>query len=349
MPHQHQRTLSDHTLLHSITQTTSLLQTNMKRSLSSPSPSATNISDVHRILEKQTSNSHDYTFACSLAALLNDIYRLLELNSSNHLVSPITRGISLLHAQVSQCQSERAHMDDTTEMKMLWDEMDHLMHIVNGFLLQLPPAYAELPPPTYSVFAENGQDLNSLLNAIDRLAVVAPRLNNQRVGLTTRQVDALAAATLGKTIERLSCRRMENQRAFLPEKSRQEILHELMQQVQTSASRSLDNQRVTLTKAQQRKMDIASLDRILDRFEDRRFKDQDCLSKEERLIQDLKRTTDLLAKSLHRPEYERQRFTMSSFTGLFQRKHDLTDLDQLLENIYKSKPQYINQRASFSL
>lgn len=373
IPRKHQRRLSDNNLLESITQNTNILQeTNMKRSQSSPP--ATNIYDVYRILENNHQlNNHDYTLSCSLAALLNDVYRLLELNSCNlnQQVLPIT-DVSLLqqqlHEQVSNFQLERAQgiitideTDASKEMMIVWDEMDHLMNIVNGLVLQLPPAYnlkeKELPPPTYDSIIESGHDLDSLLNAIDRLSIVAPRLNNQRVDLTTRQVNELAAATLGKTIERLSSKRMENQRAFLPLKSRQELLQDLIQQVQKSASRSLDNQRVTLSINQQRKMDIASLDRILDRLDDKRFKNQDFISNEELLIQDLAHTTDLLVKSLNRPAFHRQRFSMSSIkerklmSGLFHKfvTPDHDDLNQLLDNIYKSKPQLNNQRASFSL
>ncbi|KAI7866107.1 uncharacterized protein EV154DRAFT_157613 [Mucor mucedo] len=374
--HQRRRSIS---LLDSITTTTNLLQeTTMKRSQSSPPPLATTISDVHRILDNHPSDNHGYTLACSLAALLNDVYRLLELNSS-HLYQVDTKNnngelpimdISLLqqelHEQVTHFQSERAQgnitieeNDASQEMMILWDEMDHLMNIVNGLVLQLPtplqaappPAYPiELPPPAYDSLLEKGHDLDSLLNAIDRLSVVAPQLNNQRVGLTTRQVDALAAATLGKTVERLSTRRMENQRAFLPLKSRHELLQDLMHQVQKSASRSLDNQRVTLSVDQQKRLDMASLDSLLDRLDERRYKNQDFISREEILIKDLTHTTDLLVKSLNRPAYQRQRFSMSALKGgLFQKGPDKHDLNELLDNIYKSKPQYTNQRASFSL
>lgn len=370
--HQRRRSIS---LLDSITTTTNLLQeTAMKRSQSSPAPLATTISDVHRILDNYLSDHHSYTLACSLAALLNDVYQLLELNSS-HLPHDTNNNGELpnmdisqlqqeLHEQVSHFQSERAQGnitieqgDASQEMMVLWDEMDHLMNVVNGLVLQLltpqqpaPPAYIELPPPAYDSLLEKGHDLDSLLNAIDRLSVVAPQLNNQRVGLTTRQVDALAAATLGKTVERLCTRRMENQRAFLPLKSRHELLQDLMHQVQKSASRSLDNQRVTLSVDQQKRLDMASLNRLLDRLDDKRYKNQEFISREEILIQDLTHTTDLLVKSLNRPAYQRQRFSMSALKGgLFQKQADKRDLDQLLDNIYKSKPQYTNQRASFSL
>ncbi|CEP19675.1 hypothetical protein [Parasitella parasitica] len=437
LPSQHVRRLSDPTseqgprnLLGSITQNTNILQelsTPMTRSKSTPP--ATNISDVYRILDahpQRRFNAQDYTLCCTLAALLNDVYRLLELNSSNQqdlLETKQKEDVGLLqqelHDQVSIFQRKRAvgimsidETDASQEMIMLWDEMDHLMNIVCKLATQQqqPPAYDvnhELfltakddagtsvfapPPPAYESVASNnfivkekkGQkaietpttgDLGQLLSAIDRLSHVAPRLNNQRADLTERQAKELAAATLYKTIERLSRGRMEDQRAPLP---KHQVLQDLVLQIQKSASRSLDNQRVALSAQQQRDMDFASIHGILKRLDRGRYTDQDWISHEEHLINDLTHTTDLLVKSLDRPAYNRQRFSLSAakertlfISGLFNKVESLEgyrlanqdaefpsndsiadneDLQQLLNNIYKSsKPQLDNQRASFSL
>lgn len=342
LPKKHNRSLShplyneptSTNLLGSITQNTNLLHAlsmpaspNMTRSKSSPP--ATNISDVYRILD---SNHHrhiqqqDYTLACSLAALLNDVYRLLELNSTTnqtphhpHPIAPSScKDVSLLHKQlhdeVSLFRHERAagimsidERDATQEMIILWDEMDHLMDIVSKLAIEQqqqhqqcdPPAYDDskhhsAPPPAYeavphihvqekkhvdTISSPSSGDLNQLLSAIDRLSLAAPRLNNQRVCLSENQLKELAAATLGKTVERLSRGRMENQRACLPGKSKHEILlQDLVQQIQKSASRSLDNQRVGLTAQQQKKMDFASLKGVMTRLDKGRFSDQVCIT-----------------------------------------------------------------------
>lgn len=80
---------------------------------------------------------------------------------------------------------------------------------------------------------------------------------------------------------------------------------------------------------------------------------QDAVSYEERLVNDLKRTTDLLVKSVHRPAYSKQRFQVrtSFFDMLRKQKEDKEkDLDQLFQFIHKStKHQLNNQRASFTL
>ena len=444
LPNKHVRRLSDpfsiqapKNLLCSITQNTNLLQelssTPMARCKSSPP--ATSISDVYRILDSHPQrqfNAQDYTLSCSLAALLNDVYRLLELNSTSQqdlLKTEQQEDVALLqqelHDQVSTFQSKRAagimsidETDASQEMIMLWDEMDHLMNIVCKLAIQQqqqqPPAYNDNhelfsttkdaihddasttpfipPPPAYESITSNSHDikdkkshnatetpaagdLDQLLTAIDRLSHVAPRLNNQRVELTEKQVKELAAATLGKTVERLSRGRMEDQRAPLP---KHQVLQDLVQQIQKSASRSLDNQRVALNVQRQKSMDFASIHGILKRLDKGRYTDQDWISHEEHLINDLTHTTDLLVKSLDRPAYNRQRFSLSAvkertlfMSGLFNKVESLEgyrlvnqdakmssndniddneDLQQLLNNIYKSsKPQLNNQRASFTL
>lgn len=346
LPNKHVRRLSDPSsiqvpknLLGSITQNTNLLQelssTPMTRSKSSPP--ATNISDVYRILDSHPQrqfNAQDYTLSCSLAALLNDVYRLLELNSTSQqdlLKTEQQEDVNLLqqelHDRVSIFQRKRAagimsidETDASQEMIMLWDEMDHLMNIVCKLAIQQqqqPPAYDvnhELflttkdaihdgdddasatpftsppspPPPAYESIISNNHvikdkknhnatetssagDLDQLLTAIDRLSHVAPRLNNQRVDLTEKQVKELAAATLGKTVQRLSRGRMEDQRAPLP---KHQVLQDLIQQIQKSASRSLDNQRVALNVQQQKNMDFASIHGILKRLDKGRYTDQ---------------------------------------------------------------------------
>lgn len=340
LPRNHQRRLSDsschgnsNSVLGSITQNTNLLQelstvttTTMTRSRSSPP--ATSISDVHRILDSNQQhhqnngiNNQDYTLCCSLAALLNDVYRLLELNSTQHQEEEITinseNDVSLLqqqlHDKVSTFQRKREAgimtIDDASEeMKVIWDEMNHLMNIVSGLIINHPPAYIdtlsteqqkekeqeEESPPAYESLQHDkkfaiiedkklptttttGHDLDTLLSAIDRLSHVAPRLNNQRVDLNERQVKELAAATLGKTVERLSRGRMEDQRAPLPLKTRQEVLQDLIQQIRKSASRSLDNQRVSLNTNQKRNMEFASIHGIMNKLDKGRYTDQVCV------------------------------------------------------------------------
>lgn len=325
-------------ILTSISQNTSLLQSPMIRSFSSP-PVSSNISDIHRILDsnkQRQQNDQDYTLCCSLAALLNNVYRLLELDSTANTQQrdgvPATSTHEdvvvlqqQLHTQVATFQQERAagvisldNADTSQEMKAIWNETDRLMNVVCNLITQKkqyqeqyappayesqnssnnqldskedtlsPPAYESLIIPEYHLSFEKKEkesnstslndsppttkDLDHLLDAIDRLFDVAPALNDQRASLNENQVKHLAAITLGKTIERLSRGRMEDQRASLPEKH--QLLQELIQQIQKSASRSLNNQRVKLTPQQQKKLDFASVRHILERLDKGRYVNQ---------------------------------------------------------------------------
>ena len=328
LPRNHQRRLSDPsiqgdqlTLLNSITQNTNLIQqelstavttTGMTRSRSSPP--ATSISDVYRILDSnqqlhQGIDNQDYTLCCSLAALSNDVYRLLELNSSNHPSEEILQteenNVSLLQKQlqdkVTKFQLKHATgitavEDASEEMKVIWAEMNYLMDIVSGLITKNPPNYNDIvhqtiefnSPPKYECLKfdtintllekrealNTGNDLDDLLSAIDRLSLVAPRLDNQRVGLSEDQVKEMAAITLGKTVERLSRGRMEDQRAPLPLKTKEQVLQELVQQIQKSASRSLENQRVHLSKTKKREMEFASIHGAIKRLDKGRYTNQ---------------------------------------------------------------------------
>ncbi|CEG77352.1 hypothetical protein RMATCC62417_12121 [Rhizopus microsporus] len=360
-PQRHRSSMS---LLDSISQSTSLLSTfQMTRSHSSPA----NMCDIHKALESHALNStQDYTLCCTLAAFLNDIYRLLELNdiSNQEETSSDGQDTSLLQLQqqVTILQSKKKeglnYDAATQEMLVIWQEMDRLMDIVCRLISQeekkAPPAYEDTEqPPAYNMVHDstliesNKDDLDDLLNAIQQLSCVAPRLNNQRAHLTNKQVKRLAEETLFKSIERLQARRMDNQRASLKQK---DMLQHLIQQIELSASRSFDNQRVQLTSQQQKFFDIHH---IIHRMHKRRYTNQDAVSYEERLVNDLTRTTDLLVKSLHRPSYSKQRFQVrtSLFDMLRKQKEDKEkDLDQLFQFIHKStKHQLNNQRASFTL
>ncbi|KAI9362151.1 hypothetical protein BD770DRAFT_382045 [Pilaira anomala] len=358
---QQQRRLSDCTLVDSTLQDDTL----MKRSLSSP---VTNhqLNQVYQLLDThhEQMNQQDYTLCCSLAALLTNIYQLLELPTESTLEQ-------LTDFELQRTTQGIMSLNDEPDIQTIWNELDHLMTIVRESLLLNPPTYDQTTtaqdPPSYhsllSITKENGteverQDLNVLLEAIDRLTRVAPQLDNQRVQLNPTQVKELAAATLGKTVERLSKGRLESQRASLPIiKTKQHVLLDLIEQIERSASRSLDNQRVSLNIKQQRQLDIGSLFHVLDKLDKGRFTNQEWLSHEQLLIKELKDTTDLLVKSMDRPAYNRQRYSFSPekernlyLSGLCHQVERLEnyrlvnqdaelplpkDLDHLLNNIYQ--------------
>ncbi|KAI8376035.1 uncharacterized protein BYT42DRAFT_645704 [Radiomyces spectabilis] len=349
-----------HRLLDSITYNTTRLTSiytdkssvAMKRSESMP---ANTMSDIQRLLDQHqpwiADANNDYSLCCALATLLRDVYRMLELSQFTlDEASPACPPPNLatdhvyvqLQQEVAQFQRDRAaglvtiESNASAEIAMLWNQLEHLMNVVNQLVQERrqsdlpPPAYTtvatapglnvgtcEKSPPRYStvhgcVLGEKSRyDLDYLLTAIDRLTTIAPQLSNQRVTMTQRQTDELAAASFGKSLERLSQRRMDNQRASLPPLSKHDMLRDLLRQICKSASRTFDNQRVHMGADLQRKLDVAALSHLLDRIDRGRLVNQDYISPEERLLQDMTSMLDLLDKSLNRPGFAEQRYELS--------------------------------------
>ncbi|KAG0172136.1 hypothetical protein DFQ28_004288 [Apophysomyces sp. BC1034] len=355
---EHRRSLIRHgDLLESIARNTNRIThatsgiLSMKRSESWPALAT--LSGVQRLLHSHqfwlVDVSNEYNLCCALAALLNDVYRILELaqqapeDDNAEQDADSSNVYNKLRESVSIFQRDRAaglmavESDTSKEMTELWSELDRLMDAVHRLahdrLEAPPPAYDdhsheiqnEKPPPGYDLSMRKDRvsstaqsektqrDLDNLLSAIDRLSDVAPRLNNQRVALTDRQASEMAAAAVGKVVERLSRGRMDNQRATLPSlTAKQDMLRNLVAQIHQSASRTLDNQRVPLSGRLQKKMEAASVNGLLDKIDRGRLTDQDWTSPEQRLLQDLTTMTDLLAQSLHRPRLSKQRYSLSA-------------------------------------
>ena len=284
------------------------------------------MSDVRRILYSQQQvfslldRSKEYHLCYGLAALLCNVYRVLEFTSSdieqeNDLDSKneekdyydddvVDNKNNNNNNNVYQRLREKVSIfrnrdivtittQSTDELTDLWYEMDQLMDAVYCLGYEkcyAPPAYhtrdeeeeeeEELSPPPPYVSEKTQLDLDHLFSAIDRLSRVAPRLNNQRVDMTERQANELAAASIGKIVDRLSLGRMNDQRATLPitttnlKPNKDKMLRDLIIQICHTTSRSLNNQRVSLDSRLQRKMDHVSMHGVLDRLERGRMVDQ---------------------------------------------------------------------------
>ncbi|KAG0170465.1 hypothetical protein DFQ28_010751 [Apophysomyces sp. BC1034] len=200
------------------------------------------------------------------------------------------------------------YMNPTEEIAVLWSEINCLIDAISNLAGPPPSYHMQDEPPSY-VFSVQ-RDLDSLLAAVDRLSCVAPPLNDQRAELTERQANDLAAATVLKSMERLSRGSMNSQRA--------EMLNDLVARIYDNASRhSLDNQRVALNPRLQQKKEIANVTGLVSRSDHRRIINEDgatnnCISLEPRLSQELCHMTELLFKSLDQSLYNKQRYTMSS-------------------------------------
>ncbi|KAI8141975.1 hypothetical protein BJV82DRAFT_670077 [Fennellomyces sp. T-0311] len=293
---------------------------------SESAPCAT-MCDVRRALSSQQQvfslldRSKEYHLCYALAALLCNVYRVLELASAENDDDDEEE-----HATTNVYQRLREKMwafrrdQQFPRMSELWTEMDQLMDAVYclGYeRCHAPPAYTDLdeeeyiPPPPPYVSEKTQYDLDNLFAAIDRLSHVAPRLNNQRVDMTERQANELAAASIGKIVDRLSLGRMNDQRATLP-KCKDAMLRDLIVQICHVASRSFDNQRVSLDTRLQKKIDAASMHGLFDRMDRGRMADQEWKSPDERLFREMSGMVDSLVKSLHRPRFSKQRFQMTA-------------------------------------
>ncbi|KAF9958596.1 hypothetical protein BGZ70_009134 [Mortierella alpina] len=141
-------------------------------------------------------------------------------------------------------------------------------------------------------------DLNNVMSAIERLSKVAPRLDNQRVQLSTSQKRQMAQAHVAHTIERLSKGRWEDQRADVPTATqRTRDLNGLVSQIVESARASYSTQRAELSPKQQWKLEGA---RIGDKIE------------QSVLLKDMTRLTSALyQQSSSSKAFATQRFTVS--------------------------------------
>lgn len=261
------------------------------------SPALVTLRDVANRLDschqqRKDLNNVDYQFACALAALLSNVYKILEEdNQSTTDISDIQDRDSMLYSlrtEMIAIRKDHAPPRTTTsEQVSLWEELDRLMDVVAALAVERPPQYDEavretesnhidshhapeekphaesttmsekLPPynEQEEMSAEASsitndekarKDLDSLLNIMERVSSLAPRLNNQRVELTEKQAREMAALAIGKAIERASDRRLNEQRASLREAEDSYALKKLMQQISLSAERSFVNQRAEL-------------------------------------------------------------------------------------------------------
>ncbi|KAF9568110.1 hypothetical protein EC968_003083 [Mortierella alpina] len=156
-------------------------------------------------------------------------------------------------------------------------------------------------------------DLNNVMSAIERLSKVAPRMDNQRVQLSTSQKRQMAQAHVAHTIERLSKGRWEDQRADVPTATqRARDLNGLVNQIVESARASYSTQRAELSPKQQWKLEGAKIGDKIERGEKMRMANQDWASPETVLLKDMTRLTNALyQQSSSSKAFATQRFTVS--------------------------------------
>ncbi|KAI8979189.1 hypothetical protein BDF20DRAFT_835247 [Mycotypha africana] len=328
-------TQSNSSILTSITHNTQLLQLQtptstrrvpLKRSNSTPSKSSI-VFNVHNILNSRQMIYYQlpyYTLCCSVAALLNNIYCIMEIARQKDTEEGDLKGedsyyhhdappLQELCDKVSHLQQRKntAYTSPVSKNNQklitLWHEMDSLISDICTLVTQQqqeqqplsePPAYQECDfpgvqkaPPTYESL-----QLDSSPSSYQHLA--GKQSNQKNINF---QEDF---SFLLKAIEKLSdiAPRLENQRAGLPSVQQQKAavgkngrfvspsLEGLILQIQQLALRSTSShlfqrQRIALTSHFQKKLDFASIHHTFSRLDRGRHTNQDFISKKEKAEQ----------------------------------------------------------------
>ncbi|KAI9193174.1 uncharacterized protein BJ171DRAFT_480403 [Polychytrium aggregatum] len=243
-----------------------------------------------------------------------------------------------LALRVSNAQAVRHKIDISrypAAIQSLWEEIDVLMlHVQNVGHIRSSSA----EPPTYEEALRASQvqgpsqdqasvletkatkssrtrpdELDRILNVIDRLVAVAPRLVNQTVYLTPEKERIMSAAALAALIEKLVKNRVhyDDQRGvFSPTGKGTTALNILIDQITKSGQRRMSSQRAETTPAFQQKLELGRLSGVVERQSRSRFTNQDWISPETKLLEDLARLNGDLAKSTK--QMEDQRYVVSS-------------------------------------
>ncbi|KAL7751619.1 hypothetical protein RI367_003084 [Sorochytrium milnesiophthora] len=175
------------------------------------------------------------------------------------------------------------------------------------------------------------EEMEEVLNAIDRLQVTSPRLVNQCVVITdARQRTMDLAATQG-TVERLTRGRMEGQRATTRAMESDRLADNIIR-----ANRStMSNQAVTLSPALHRRLELAKLSGLLDRLSSSRMYNQEYMQRNEYRAHGIELLRQEIGK-LSSPAMTAQRYELSAtkerdmyLNSLMHRVDRLNDRQQL--------------------
>ncbi|EGF83221.1 expressed protein [Batrachochytrium dendrobatidis JAM81] len=130
-------------------------------------------------------------------------------------------------------------------------------------------------------------ELSKVVLAIDHILQIAPRMDNQTVSLSDSKLRDISAAQLIGLIERLNrgATYYSGQRAY-PE-TKYTTLNFLTEKIAQSAKLRLNNQCFIMTADQSRQMDLTKLGGMMENGQRLRLANQDWMSKEQRMYEDL--------------------------------------------------------------
>ncbi|KAI9179973.1 hypothetical protein H9P43_005305 [Blastocladiella emersonii ATCC 22665] len=206
-------------------------------------------------------------------------------------------------------------------------------------------AKSRAAPPAVAAPAATTDDLDRVLAVIDRLQRRG-RLEDQTTHLSPAKRDAMDQAATASHIARLTRGRLDNQRAASTADEQQALMTAL---IDSAASRSMANQRATMSDATVRRVELARLAAAADRLARvGRMHDQDATPRRVRELDHLATELSRLARGT--PALDSQRFTMTESKEkamyLSQVAHRVARLnDRRLDNQAADGPQARRVRA----
>ncbi|KAI9335313.1 hypothetical protein BDR26DRAFT_822639 [Obelidium mucronatum] len=250
----------------------------------------------------------DDTLALALASLCSALYRVLDTldvnratnegqsTSNNGANTKTTAEIQELsnHAkEIAQLQSMSGNASLSPEQKLLWLEIDKMMALVHTLcvtrchVLEKPPSYDNQTTASLRRGSMlSTEELHNVAAAIDRVIRMTPKMFDQTVTLSARQERMMDEAALTGLIDRL----FQGREDFQAQRASPDSfinMSRLVDQIVKSSKRSMDNQRVQVSESYQQKMESAKLMNVVEKQAKTRFKNQDWVSKETQLINEL--------------------------------------------------------------
>ncbi|KAF0383477.1 hypothetical protein F8M41_011727 [Gigaspora margarita] len=284
------------------------------------SPDVVTLDIIRRQLNSSSSVilSDDYSLACTLAALLGYLYRILELcdsknsgssfeselpntvQTSEEILQPISEDIySTLHKEVKNLQNQRAslnlHNNVTDERLATWNEIDRLMEIIAGLCRERSN---NDPPPKYSHDLTEGD--NETVIDPPKYPSVIRNLNITKDNEKTKlDLDNVISA-----IDRVYC-----------------------------VAPQLNNQRVELSPRQKKKLTAATLSSVIQKLSSGRLEEQRADSSSIIKYQTLNRLVDQINKAAER-SFVDQRVELSPRQI---RQHEVAKLNGIIERLEKNR------------
>ncbi|KAJ3220536.1 hypothetical protein HK099_004226 [Clydaea vesicula] len=270
----------------------------------------------------------------SVQDVLSNNIVVVDGNSPSNTSPLENNAINLVHqeniiTQLQNVQAQRPDLNNSSQdQRSLWSETDRLMIVIQEIckkkhLSKDLPSYEDVVKDSknnekVSLCSEkeksevNERSLENVLVAIDRVQRLAPRAFGQDVLMSENFKKKINQAEILNLLDRLlkNNEQFNGQRAFVDSESKFSKLNVLVDLITASHKRSLMDQKATLSDGNAKMMEIGRITKVIDIQSKRRFKDQDWVSPEQKLIMDLNKLQQELEK-ISSKKLNNQRFELS--------------------------------------